>query len=232
MGLCITLNQRELGWGPIRHCWSQLEFCHSLHWWTQQALPFKNQALRPFFSAKVQLKRMGEIREYSQHSDLYICNPYEKTKRSSHEDGGLDSHSTHSCGCLGPYSLHCKLAKIHSIPGDITLSMGSVKTALPLVSLLTLVCTPSLIYLLYLTNYLITLHSLGKGTYTSAFACDQVKMLFTISKPFWKISLKLSRRIFISTASLLSPDLHTGVQKMLTVLESLLKTGQWFYQHR
>lgn len=104
-------------------------------------------------------------------------------------------------------------------------SMGSVKTTLSLVSLLTWVCTPSLINLLHLTNYKITLDSVGKGTYISVFVCDQVKMLFTISKPFWKISLKLSWRIFISTASLLSPDLHIGVQKMLTVPESLLKTG-------
>lgn len=48
-GLCVTFNQRELGWGPISHCWSQLEFCHTLHWGTTQAFPFRNQTLRPFF---------------------------------------------------------------------------------------------------------------------------------------------------------------------------------------
>lgn len=85
--------------------------------------------------------------------------------------------------------------------------MGTVKTTL------TLMCTHFLINLLYLTNYQITVDSVGKGThiYIYAFVCDQVKMLFTISEPFWKISLKPSWSIFISTAALLSPDLsHWG----------------------
>lgn len=95
MGQCMKFNQKELGWGPDTAGVSW-EFYHSLHWWTSQALPFKNQDLRPCFTAKVQLNGTGEtIPEHSQHSDPYICNSSEKAERNSQDDGGLGSHSTH-----------------------------------------------------------------------------------------------------------------------------------------
>jgi len=55
--------------------------------------------------------------------------------------------------------------------------------------------------------------------------CDNVIYLLACPSGKSHSSCKLVWRIFISIASLLSLDLHTGFQKMLTVLDSLLKTG-------